>query len=397
MRYERYRRKDYARGGRWENMTVHRGEGRAPREREAAGSTAESSVALSAVQITICVLAVVAAAALRFSNTELFDLAGRYYMAVMGYAGQDSIEVGAFGVPINRNTVLEYLEKNILGAAWKPWEGAGSDAPGQSESEASGLDAPESGTSVSDAADGQSGASQSAPAVIDTPGLAASRSDAESVQNDAAQSPAHENEQTSDASSQSIEGEDSGEDSSAGDGPVTLGQAQEADGGALVQRTAGVWESISQAKGMGGECPNTPENLYTGPLLLSAKPVYPAFGAVTSPFGPRLHPITGADDFHTGVDIAAAEGANIYAVLPGTVTEVGTSAVYGNYIILRHGKSLETRYCHCSTVLAETGANIKQGERVAEIGSTGIATGPHLHFEVLVRGDYVDPLTLYGL
>jgi len=78
------------------------------------------------------------------------------------------------------------------------------------------------------------------------------------------------------------------------------------------------------------------------------------------------------------------------------VAEVGESDIYGNYIRLRHGSTLETVYCHCSAILAWEGAIIRKGERVAEVGATGLVTGPHLHFEVRLEGDYVDPMVLYA-
>ena len=71
-------------------------------------------------------------------------------------------------------------------------------------------------------------------------------------------------------------------------------------------------------------------------------------GKITSGFGYRLHPVTGERDFHTGIDIAAAEGTPVVAALPGTVTEVGYDGIYGNYVRMSHGTNIETRYCHCS-------------------------------------------------
>ena len=151
------------------------------------------------------------------------------------------------------------------------------------------------------------------------------------------------------------------------------------------------------ALGAGGENPYIPTNVYLGELAISAQPIYPTFGVVTSAFGTREHPISDKFDFHTGIDIAAPMKSDIYTVWNGTVKEVGYNATYGNYIKISHGKSLETVYNHCSEILAKEGAVVRQGERVALVGSTGVSTGSHLHFTVLVNGNYINPLRLYKL
>ncbi|WP_274953052.1 M23 family metallopeptidase [Angelakisella massiliensis] len=152
---------------------------------------------------------------------------------------------------------------------------------------------------------------------------------------------------------------------------------------------------LTPLTGMGGENPWIPENVVTGPVVTTAAARYPAYGTVTSFFGLREHPISGAADFHTGLDIAAPMGSSIYAVFPGEVAEVGVSDIYGNYIRLTHSGGLETVYCHCSEILAPEGAVVRAGERIAEVGSTGISTGPHVHLSVLLDGSYLDPLELF--
>lgn len=149
------------------------------------------------------------------------------------------------------------------------------------------------------------------------------------------------------------------------------------------------------AAGQGGETPYIPQNLYMGGVLLSAKPVYPVYGFITSPFGGRSHPITEKPDFHTGLDIAAKEGDSIYAILPGKVAEVGVSPIYGNYIRITHAQGLESVYNHCSEILAAEGAVVRAGERIALVGSTGVSTGAHLHLDLLVEGCYTDPMQVY--
>ena len=134
----------------------------------------------------------------------------------------------------------------------------------------------------------------------------------------------------------------------------------------------------------------TPSGVSAALPVLSAAAARPVAGQVTSPFGRRVHPITGQQDFHTGVDLSAPEGTPIAAAYPGRVAETGYSPVYGNYILLDHG-GIATRYCHCSEIVAQEGMNLRQGETVARVGSTGVSTGPHLHFELLVEQQAVDP------
>ena len=128
------------------------------------------------------------------------------------------------------------------------------------------------------------------------------------------------------------------------------------------------------------------------PYLLSAQLCTPVAGRVTSCFGWREHPISRQADFHKGVDIAAAQGTPVRAVLPGVVEQVGYNDSYGNYLVIRHSERLRTTYNHCSEILAEEGEQLSRGDRIALVGSTGISTGPHLHFEIEVQGKKADPL-----
>lgn len=134
-----------------------------------------------------------------------------------------------------------------------------------------------------------------------------------------------------------------------------------------------------------------PEGSTFAQVMISSKPVPPVTGIITSEFSYREHPVNGDDDFHTGMDIAAADGSDILAAFPGTVIDSGWSDIYGNYIKLEHASNLQTFYAHCSEIIAQEGTNVKQGERIATVGSTGLTTGPHLHFSVLVDGNYTDP------
>lgn len=257
-------------------MTIHRGTGRGAKVRrweERPLTLLETVTAFTALQSCLCLMAVAAIFTLQYLDGERYQLLGRYYRAVMGQSGEETVEVGAFSRPIRWEEILSQLERSVMGQ---------------------------------------------------------------------------------------------------------VVQAKEEDG-------------------MGGENPYIPENLYEGQVLITAAPRYPVYGTLTSPFGLREHPVTGAGDFHTGMDIAAPEGSNIYAAYPGAVAEVGSSDIYGNYITLDHGGGFTTRYCHCSKILAREGQRLPAGARIAEVGSTGMVTGPHLHFEARVDGDLIQPAWLFGL
>ena len=120
----------------------------------------------------------------------------------------------------------------------------------------------------------------------------------------------------------------------------------------------------------------------------------PASGVITSGFSYREHPVSGKEDFHTGIDIAANEGDDILAAMSGVVKRVGESEIYGRYVILKHSERLETSYSHCSEILIKEGMYVRQGERIARVGDTGVTTGPHLHFSVVADGSYTDPARL---
>lgn len=117
-------------------------------------------------------------------------------------------------------------------------------------------------------------------------------------------------------------------------------------------------------------------------------------GRYTSYYGERTDPISEGSDFHKGVDIGADEGDRIMAVLDGKVTSTGEDGRSGKYIFLEHENGSVTFYCHCSKVLRKKGDTVKQGETIALVGSTGYSTGPHLHFEVRIKGVSIDPLPL---
>ena len=118
---------------------------------------------------------------------------------------------------------------------------------------------------------------------------------------------------------------------------------------------------------------------------------------VTSPFGWRIHPISGIERFHTGADIGYGMGEPIPAMLPGKVAFAGVWGGYGECVILEHGNGDHTLYGHMSEILVSEGQSVMLHETIGLVGSTGYSTGPHLHLEWWHNGQYVDPLPLYRM
>lgn len=120
--------------------------------------------------------------------------------------------------------------------------------------------------------------------------------------------------------------------------------------------------------------------------------VYPTAGGISSGFGQRLHPILGYYRMHNGIDMGGGFGSPIWASKGGVVISAGWNGGYGNAVIIDHGDGVATLYGHQSELFVSTGQSVSTGERIGSIGSTGLSTGPHLHFEVRVAGAPVDPL-----
>jgi murein DD-endopeptidase MepM/ murein hydrolase activator NlpD len=121
--------------------------------------------------------------------------------------------------------------------------------------------------------------------------------------------------------------------------------------------------------------------------------IMPTKGWLTSAFSSeRVHPILHLARPHEGIDVAAPMGAEIEAPAAGIVTDVRWEDGYGNFLTIDHGYGLVTRYAHCSKILVVRGQRVKRGQRIALVGSTGLATGPHLHYEVWMNGKAIDPL-----
>jgi murein DD-endopeptidase MepM/ murein hydrolase activator NlpD len=112
---------------------------------------------------------------------------------------------------------------------------------------------------------------------------------------------------------------------------------------------------------------------------------------LSSPFGPRVNPVTGNFRVHQGLDLAAPMGSEVFAARDGEVVEMGTDPVYGNYIIIRHGENWASLYGHLSKFETALRNRVRSGSLIGRVGSTGQSTGPHLHFELRQNGRAQDP------
>lgn len=112
---------------------------------------------------------------------------------------------------------------------------------------------------------------------------------------------------------------------------------------------------------------------------------------ITSPYGYRVHPISGNTTFHYGVDMAASSGTKVTAAAAGTVAETGFGNINGNYVKISHEGGFLTNYAHLSKISVKKGQSVKAGQQIGLVGSTGYSTGPHLHFEVRHNGYVQDP------
>ena len=134
--------------------------------------------------------------------------------------------------------------------------------------------------------------------------------------------------------------------------------------------------------------------------LKKHKQAGPVKGRISSPFGSRVDPFTSKWRFHEGIDIAAPHGEPIYAVQEGTVIYSGWKGGYGKCIIIDHKypdipkiPHIQTKYAHNSKNIVKKGQRVRRGEIIGYIGSTGRSTGPHLHFEVIYKGNVINPIS----
>lgn len=156
------------------------------------------------------------------------------------------------------------------------------------------------------------------------------------------------------------------------------------DVNALIRRAELLSQSFRQAA----------DSLSTHTERLAATPsIMPTSGWLTSAFSSmRAHPILHVARPHEGIDVSAPSGTPIEAPAAGRVIGSGWVAGYGNTVVIDHGYGLHTKYAHASRLLVRVGERVSRGQRIALVGSTGLSTGPHLHYEVHVNGQPVDPL-----
>ena len=122
--------------------------------------------------------------------------------------------------------------------------------------------------------------------------------------------------------------------------------------------------------------------------------VWPCSGYVSSAYGYRIAPFGGTRAFHSGIDIASPMGSPVRAAMDGRIAQVGNDSSWGNFVVINHHSGYRTFYAHMSVVRVRVGAYVVTGERVGDVGSTGLSTGPHVHFTVYKNGVTVNPRTL---
>lgn len=125
-------------------------------------------------------------------------------------------------------------------------------------------------------------------------------------------------------------------------------------------------------------------------LIPSISPITDKY-YISSEFGRRFHPLLFRYKFHNGIDLAAPKDTKVYATATGTIIKSGSNGNYGNYILIQHKNGFETAYAHLSTIKVENGAMVKQGQVIGAVGSTGISTGNHLHYEIIKNKKRINP------
>jgi len=120
----------------------------------------------------------------------------------------------------------------------------------------------------------------------------------------------------------------------------------------------------------------------------------PVAGSMSSGFGWRTHPVLGEPAFHRGIDFSAPAGTPVHASAAGVVTFIGPAENYGKLVVISHGDRMQSRYAHLEGIEVTTGMALSPGQRIGRVGSTGRATGPHLHFELVLDGRVVNPKPL---
>ncbi len=159
---------------------------------------------------------------------------------------------------------------------------------------------------------------------------------------------------------------------------------------AAAAEAAAQQEALAQAGSAGGGSTSSSPGGSAG-VATGGRFIMPVGGRISSEFGYRVHPISGARRLHAGMDIAAGSGTPIGAAGAGTVIFAGWRGGYGNCIIIDHGGGIATLYGHQSSLAASVGQSVSAGQVIGYVGSTGYSTGPHLHWEVRVNGSPTNP------
>jgi murein DD-endopeptidase MepM/ murein hydrolase activator NlpD len=164
-----------------------------------------------------------------------------------------------------------------------------------------------------------------------------------------------------------------------------MGHAKSSLGISEIKNKPALAKSENSAKNHKEDTQNAQEVLE--PLLWSM----PTEGHITDPFGKRIHPISKEESFHTGIDIAGSMGQDITAAAKGVVSAVGCDNANGNYIVLAHEGNIQSVYAHLSEICVKIGDEVSHLTKIGKVGDSGITTGPHLHFEIKLGGESVNP------
>jgi len=127
-------------------------------------------------------------------------------------------------------------------------------------------------------------------------------------------------------------------------------------------------------------------------ILIHTPSIWPVHGWITSGFGFRTNPFTNLSQMHEGVDISNRTGTPVMAPADGIISDIGNDASIGKIVVISHGFGMTSRYGHLSKVLIKVGQKVKRGDKIAEVGTTGQTTGPHLHYEVRLNGIPANPM-----
>jgi murein DD-endopeptidase MepM/ murein hydrolase activator NlpD len=177
-----------------------------------------------------------------------------------------------------------------------------------------------------------------------------------------------------------------------GDTLASIAERYDADTGSILTANELFSETINAGTSLfipGARLSRTDLQEINGDLF-----IWPVRGYITSPYGYRPSPFTRERQFHTGLDIGAPQGAPVRAGMAGRVSSVGFDGISGNFVVITHHSGYRTLYAHLSVIRTKTGAYVRGGDIIGDVGNTGLSTGPHLHFTVYKNGVTVNPRSL---